>query len=223
MTDEQIVDVTFWPFVYTLHSNLPAHVNTKLLNQQGLIYVFSPGIDSISSGGWGLGSEVTAGHRGWDVWHRDWRKPRFFSWHGPSSWWQRMIVWLHVHLRRMLLIVPTTWLQRLILLDCCLLLLPCMCRYCDNWRIMREWAATSTRSLRFPWPDTESTGRRLSLCSETQWVKCGIWQVSLIPRLCGGEKSRMRLTRLCCVVFLPLQQIKWKWISTYWLNCGIFS
>ena len=106
---------------------------------------------------------------------------------------------------------------------CCLLLLPCLCRYCGNWRIMREWAATSTRSLRFPWPDTESTGRRLSLCSETQWVKCGIWQVSLIPRLCGGEKSRMRLTRLCCVVFLPLQQIKWKWISTYWLNCGIFS
>jgi len=34
MTDEQIVDVTFWPFVYTLHS---AHVNTKPLNQPRLI------------------------------------------------------------------------------------------------------------------------------------------------------------------------------------------
>ena len=112
--------------VYTLHSNLPTHVNTKPFNQQGLICVlFFPGVDSISSGGWGLGSEVTAGHRGWDVWHRDWRKPRLFPWCGPSSWQLKMIVWFHhVHLRRTLFTVPTMWLQRLILLDvvyCCYL------------------------------------------------------------------------------------------------------
>ena len=113
------------------------------------------------------------------------------AWTIPPDSWRWLFVFMYT--------VPTTWLQRVILLDCCLLLLPCMCRYCDNWRIVRDWAATSTRSLRFPWPDTENTGRRLTLCSETQWVKCcSIWQVSLIPRLCGGEKPRMRLTRLCC-------------------------
>ena len=85
---------------------------------------------------------------------------------------------------RTLFTVLTTWLQRVILLDCCLLLLPCMCRYCGNWRIVRDSAATSTRSLRFPWPDTENTGRRLTLCSETQWVECCVIQVYMYLILC---------------------------------------
>ena len=69
---------------FCLHSPLQLTCSCKHKATQPTSVLFSPGVDLISSGGRGLGSEVTAGHRGWDVWHWDWRKPRLFSWHGPS-------------------------------------------------------------------------------------------------------------------------------------------